>query len=463
MAKETCAEYLADFVSGLRFEDIPPEVIDNAKRRLLDTVGIGLACSRMQYAEKLVETVVEQGGKQEATIIGFGYRLPAPGAILVNASLAHGIDFDDTHIAAGVHPSSCIFPTALAVGELVSAADGKTVLTAAIAGLETMVRLGLAATVGFHAKGFQPTSVCGPVAASVVSGKILGLGPGELVSAMGIGGTLAFGCTEFLSLGSSVKKILPGWAGQSGVMAALLAQKGFAGPATILEGSHGLYQTHLGEGNYNLEVLTRGLGETWESQAIAYKSYPCCHVIQSYVDCVLQMRQKYAIPPDEVSEMQVKVGGAVGKRLCEPIEGKAAPPTPYEAQFSIPYTVAVALIDGQVGISQYRDEKIRDGKIHGLAGKVRPVADPAFEVPGKLPGWVKIKMKDGREYECGKDYPWGSPEDPFTDEDIENKFMANATLAVPKEKARKILDAVYKFENTNNMKEFMGLLKWRGQ
>jgi len=225
----TCAEVLSEFTHDLRPGAIPREVRENVSLRVLDILGIALASTAQDFAPAVLG-VVEAWGSGECTVIGTKLRAAPPMAILANGSLAHGLDYDDTHTVAICHASAVVVPTALALGESLGL-DGAAVLAAMVAGYETMTRIGMAAPGEFHARGWHATAVCGTFAAALAAGKCLGLSRAQLTAALGIAGSLASGVLEHLEDGSWVKRLHPGWAGHSGALAAGLARGGGAGAA----------------------------------------------------------------------------------------------------------------------------------------------------------------------------------------------------------------------------------------
>lgn len=240
----TLAERLASFAAGLTFDAVPAAVVESVRLRVLDVLGIALAASREGWAPSVLATVEAATGRGDSTVIGSKLTTAAPFAILANGTLAHGLDFDDTHARSITHASAVIVPTVLALGEA-HGLDGRRVVTAAVAGYEAIARLGMAAPGAFHARGWHATGVCGTLAAALVAGRCLGLDAGRLVAALGVAGSFASGLLEFLEDGSWVKRLHPGWAGHAGAMAAALARGGFTGPATVLEGRFGLYRSFV--------------------------------------------------------------------------------------------------------------------------------------------------------------------------------------------------------------------------
>lgn len=454
----TYAEQLGDFTANLEFHDIPGSLIESIKLHLLDTIGVCLACSTMPYAQILTDIIGEEGGKPESTVISFGDKLSARGAAFINGSLAHGADFDDSHLEAVLHPTGAIMPAVFALGEK-QRIDGEIALAAITAGLEIMTRLGVAGSPGLIGRWIHPTSACGIFGAAAGAGKILALSPDQIATALGICGSMASGSMEWLADGSWTKCMHPGWAAQAGILAAQMAKKGYTGPHTILEGKRGFYNVFVGQGCYDLEKVSRALGQVWESAKIAFKLYPCCHGTHAYIDCALWLKKKYKIDPDQIAEIECKVGEKVGISLCEPREIKIIPPTPYGAKFSIPYTISVALIEGKVGLPEFSDEKIRDPGILNLARKVNHTMDVTYDEGMALRGWLQVKMKDGKEYLKEVNSCKGTPENPCKEEEIMEKFMSNATMVTSETKAMRLAEILKRLDQLSDISELMNYVK----
>jgi len=234
----TYSEIIADFAVNLRFESIPSEVIAKAKLHLFDIIGVGFASISETFAKSIIEVAKELSGKKESTIIGDEELSSREYVACANGALIHGVDFDDTHIPGIVHPSVCIVLAVLACGE-VRGITGKEALEALVLGYEIITRIGMAADGKFHDKGFHATPLCGTFAASLVAGRIEGQTVQQLVNAMGICGSQARGIQQFLFDGTWTKRLHPGWAVHSGIIASLLASRGFTGPSEVFEGKFG--------------------------------------------------------------------------------------------------------------------------------------------------------------------------------------------------------------------------------
>ena len=272
-AAMTCSEKIGEFVHDLKFDEIPRDVVEKTKLHILDTLGVALAAESEDFTRIMLEVAKSMKGPAESAVWGSKVRLPAANAALVNGTMAHGLDFDDMHRGASTHLSVFVVPTALAIGEA-KKTSGKETLAAIVAGYETGARIGLAALGRLLLRGWHPTGVFGAFASAVAAGKLMGLNARQIAVSMGIAGSQASGLAQWIEEGSWTKRMHPGWAAHSGIIAALLAAKGYDGPLRILEGSKGLYHSFLHEGHFDLTKLTEGLGERWETRQICLKIYP---------------------------------------------------------------------------------------------------------------------------------------------------------------------------------------------
>ena len=415
----TVAAELADWIVGLRLDDIPTEVRHTASRHLLDGLGTGLAAVREGAAEPAVTVAVGLGGPPESTILGGRHKGSAPAAAFATGSLVHALDFDDTHAGGLVHATAGVLPAALAVGEQIGV-SGAEVLTAAVAGYEVVCRLAAAAPHGFHARGLHATSVCGVLAAAAVAGRLSGFDAPRLVDALGIAGSSAGGLLEFLHTGSSTKQLHPGLAGSAGIVAARLAAAGASGPDTVLEGGYGIFAALAGRTDVDAKSVLDGLGETWETTRITVKPYPACQLLHASIDAAL------ALPPLDVASVLADLHPDAVSMVAQPRSTKVRPRTPYEAKFSLPWSVAAALVDGRVDLHTYTHGRLDRAEVTDLADRVAvrvvPSALPAADAPGRL----VVTSTDGSETVAEVAHSGGGPQRPLSDEDLIAKAVANA-------------------------------------
>jgi 2-methylcitrate dehydratase PrpD len=436
------ARRYARFVLSLTGADIPAPVTAKAAVLMLDTLGSCLASSREDFGRAVLDSAERLGGPQESTLIGTKAKAGAANAALANATLAHGLDFDDTREGAIVHTGCVAVTTALAVGEAVGA-SGRAVLEAAIAGVEVMCRVGLAVPGRFHARHFHPTSLTGSFAAAAVAGRLYHLTEDQLVHAFGICGSQAGGIIEYLADGSWTKRLHPGWAAHAGVAAVILARAGFTGPETVFEGAHGFYQAFAGGSvEATVDGLLGTLGREWELEQLTLKPYPCGSIAQPYMDCALRLRDKHQIRPADIATVSCRTAEGPVPRLWEPLAAKHRPANGYAAKFSLPYLLAAMFVKGRASLAEFTDEAVRDEAVLEVAGKVGYEIDASIDYPRQFIGQVTVRLHDGRRLEESQDHPRGGPDSPMSRPEVEAKFRDNASLAVSDAQASRVIGLV---------------------
>jgi 2-methylcitrate dehydratase PrpD len=446
----TVSEALGAFAARIRGADLPAPVLTKTKVHLLDTVGVALASSSMPFARVTFDAITANAGDGGCTVMGYARKLPAAWAALVNGTFSHGIDYDDTHLESVVHVSCSTAPTCVALAEE-RHVSGRDFLTALVLGLETAVRLGLAAPVAFHERGFHPTGVCGTFACGIAAGKLLQLNAVQLADALGLCASMAAGSMEFLTDGSWSKRLHAGWAAHGGIVSAQLAAAGFRGPRASLDGRFGLYRSHLGDRGWNLELITRDLGRRWEMLDIAVKPYPCCHFTHAFIDAVAALQQAHGIRADDIARIECLAAAPVMPIVCEPVATKHVPQTDYDAKFSIPYAVASQLVRGDVDLDAFTDAAIREPAVLQLAARVECRAHPEPDFPRVFPGHVRITLRDGRVLEQREPVNRGSAERPLTTEAVRTKFFRNATRAIPPAQADALAAAIERLEDAETI------------
>jgi len=441
---ETYSETIGRFAGELKLADVPAAVVEKAKLVFLDTIGIALASSTMDFGLMAINVARKLGGPKASLLIGTSDRVAAANAVIANGTLAHGLDYDDTLEEAIVHTGCCAGITALAAGEEVGA-TGAAVLEAAIVGTEVLCKVGLVAPGKFHARGFHPTAICSTFGAAAAAGKLYGLNLNQWVDAFGLCGSQSSGIIEYLADGTWTKRIHPGWSAHGGVIATLLAKEGFRGPAKVLEGTHGFFSAFGGKNDYDFEKILE-LGQRWEIPRLTFKSYPCGSISHPYMDCALRIKQKHSPHPDQIMEVICRTAEGPVHRLWEPLANKQKPVSSYGAKFSLPYSIAVMLIRGRAGLEEFSESAIRDHELLALAAKVRYEVDPKIDYPRHFEGHVQLKMKDGSVFTEDQLHPRGGYEDPLPPEEVEAKFRANARLALAEDDMEEIIRMVQQLE-----------------
>jgi 2-methylcitrate dehydratase PrpD len=448
------AETLAGFTAGLGFERIPPAVTARAKQLMLDAVGIALASTGFDFAHRTLTAMRGLAGEGDTPVIGFPGLLPMRDAALVNGVLIHGLDYDDTHIGGVIHPTASLLPTVLAVGAR-RQASGAAALAAYVAGVEAAARLGAVAKGGFHQIGFHPTGLIGAFACALAAGKLMGLGEEQLVMAQGITLSAAAGSLEFLEDGAWTKRFHPGWAANAGITAAALAQQGFVGPKRAYEGRFGLYASHLQERYHasDLGLATRDLGEVWELMQVAVKPFPACHFTHACADAAIALKHEHGLEARGIAHIEALVPAEVVQTVCEPVANKRHPANAYDAQFSIPFIVAAALIHGRFTLAELTPEAISDPEILALAERVDYRVDPGSGFPCYYSGELVVATTDGRSLRHREHMNRGCGDRPLGESEILLKFHDNADRTVAPERAAEIKEIVLGLDTAADLRE----------
>lgn len=397
-----------------------PLALPVARRLLMDVAGICIAARYEDYVVAALAAVEQPG---PCTAIGFSQGYGVEAAAFVNGIAAHGEDFDDTYEGGPVHAGAVIVPALLAAVQR-HELDGAALLRGIAIGVEVTCRLCAVAPTRVHKAGFHPTAIFGVMGAVAGIGSALKLTEAQIVNAFGIAGSMAGGIIEYLADGSWTKRMHPGWAAQSAYRAVRLAQAGFVGPATVFEGTHGLFHGFANTKDGDFEAMLAGFGERWVWTTIAFKPYACGTMAHPYIDCARALR-KQGVTADQVRSIECETAEGIVHRLWEPLALKASPPNAYAAKFSIPYAIAAGLVLDDAGLSAYTEAMVQRADLRALAGKVRYVVDPANPYPKRFTGHVRVTLLDGRVLEERQGYFKGGAEHPLSDADLEQKFRAN--------------------------------------
>ena len=451
---------LAGNIIDTNYENLPSEVVKATKRLFMDGLGVGLAGSAEAGVSELIDIVRDWDGRRESTVWVYGDRLPCVSAAQANATMIHALDYDDTHDVAILHASSVAVPTALAIAEKLGGVDGKRLITAVALAVDLAARLCLANKVSVFDRGWQYTAIHGNFSAAAITGKLLGLDEETLVSAFGLAYHQAGGNLQCIHDGTLAKRAGPGFAARDGIMAVLMAQKGITGARNVLQGRDGLFNVYH-RGDYNPEVLTANLGEKFEVVNLSFKPYPCCRNTNPPIDATLAMVGEYNIKAEDVDSVTIYVSKGAMKLLGEPLNTKQNPSTTVDAQFSIPWTVASAIVKGKVGIAEFTPQAIKDKTVLALSNKVTPKLDESLNRMGVSPAIVEIKTKDGKVYSKRVDTPYGSPENPMSMDAMAAKLWDCASYAakpLSQKNVEKLIQLVSRLEAVSDVEEVVRLL-----
>jgi 2-methylcitrate dehydratase PrpD len=426
-------ERLAQFVVGMRWDDLPAKVAHQAKRSTMNFFGVVLTGCRNETIETLVQTLAPFSGGRQATIVGRPERIDALSAAFLNAAGANVLDFCDTHVLTALHPTAPVVPPLLALGEL-ETISGRDFLLAVVLGYEIECRIALAMSPSHYNRGWHITSTCGVFGAAVASGKLLRLNAQQMVWALGNAATQSGGLCE--CLGTPAKSVSVGNAARNGLLSALLAAKNFDGPPEPLNGVQGYYNA-LNE-TPKLPSLAERLGETWEIMPTAYKPYPCGFVIHPVLDCVLDWRRDH-------SAAVVEKVVVTGNPLLAIRTDRPDIATGRESQVSTQHAVAAALVTGQAGVEQFTDTCVNDPAVRALRGRVSVVRDESF---ANIAAAVEITTADGATHKIAQQASRGSEANPMSDKDLEDKLRAAAAMAIPRNDVSPLIDAIWQLDSS---------------
>ncbi|MCH7769880.1 MAG: MmgE/PrpD family protein [Bacteroidetes bacterium] len=473
---KSISRQMAEFAIKLKYEALPEEVVHEVKRYLYDSLGCAFGGYHTKDVNIIRDIYKDLGGKSESTIIGFGEKLPAVNATLVNSLMIRALDFNDIYWKEDpCHPSD-IIPAAFSIGELVGASM-KEVITAIVLAYEFEQRLCLFATPGVRERKWHHATLTQFVS-PIVAGKLLGLNEDQMVNAIGISGSHnhTIGCPTAGKL-TMMKNTVDPMAVQAGVFAALLAQKGFSGTEAVFEGKEGLMDTFLGwdtkdqkvkpvqmegrdglnEWSWNIDALLGGLGESYKIMECSMKAFPTEALTHTHLSATLKVVTTNNISYDQIESVTLTTLAQAYDILFDP--HKYRPESRETADHSLPYCIAAALVDHKITTQSFSDEKLKDPRIWEVIDKIKGEPSEEFEkmFPAKQPSKVVVKTKDGKEYSEYLEYPKGDPREPMTMEDLENKFNSLSAKLLTDRRQKEIKEMIFSCENMT-IKDFMNKL-----
>ena len=418
---------LAKWSSGLVFDDLPADVIDATKLRVLDVIGLALAGAETDFGRSVRDAALALSPPGPCRIWGTGEGVGVATAAFANGANSQALEFDDTHNESIVHMSSPAVAAALAMTGT-NTISGRDLIVAIALGNEISCRVGSVASGQFHKRGFHPTGLFATFGVTYLASRLLGLNTTRTAQAAGICGSFASGLLECWVDGTQSKFLHPGWAAQSGISAALLAKTGATGPARVFEGRWGLFESHLQDASAarNYGRIRDGLGSHWESRHSSFKPFPAAHVLHPYISAILRLREKHSINIADVEHVECPVTQFIVGIVCEPIEEKVAPASDSHGRVSLQYSLAEALALGSLGKNAYSEKSRRDPAILALAKRIRYHVDPDYPGPGRFKGALIITLKNGTSFSHVEEYNRGSAENPMTYAEIRAKFDDNA-------------------------------------
>ena len=452
---ETISQRWAKFTLELKYDNIPPEAIKEAKRFLLDSVGCAFSALNNKDTQAAYNYLEDLGGKKQATIIGWGTKTNLPQATLMNSLLIRALDYNDIYWEQDPSHPSDIIPAVLSTGEFMKK-NGKEVLTGIILAYELEMRLCKAAFPGVREIGWHHATLTQFVS-PVIAGRMLGLSEEEIVAAIGISGSSHFTLGGVVAGHlTNMKNAADSFAVEAGVRAALLAIKGYTGPVEIFEGKEGLFEV-LDKVKWDRDILTKGLGENFLINKCSYKAFSTEALTHQPITAALEVMKENNLDPKEVKEILVETTTRGADILSDP--SKYKPTTKETADHSLPYCIAVAVTKGNVLPFDFEEDALKDSFVWSLLDKIKVVANPEIDAlfPKVKRAIVTIKTSKG-EYKKQEDFAKGQPERPLSKKELISKFKANSKKKISSSRMEDIIKATQELENINEIEKYMKLL-----
>ena len=436
---------LAEFITSVELSSVEPTIQHEAKRTLVNLLAVSLSASQHNTASSLFDLIAEEGGNPRASIISQKSKVNIYQAAFANGYLAHLQDFDDTHFPTVLHPSAPVWPAVIAVGQALNS-SGAAVLEAGIIGLEIACRAAMSVHPWHYDMGWHITGTAGVFGAAAGAAKLLGLSETETIQALGLAGTQSAGIRE--TFGTAGKPMHAGHAAASGANSALLIKKGFSGPTTIFSGRRGWWAVYSPDG-HNSQKLTERLGEDWELLNNGLKPYANGVVSHPIQDAIIKLREENQLSPEHVKSIDLKVNPLVFELMDRP-----TPMTGLDGKFSFQHCAAAALVDGAGTDAQFTDERVLDEEIANIRNLVTASINTEYEEDRAE---ATVTTKQGRIHTVEVKHAKGSPSNPLSDIDLEQKYQQLTEMRVGSSRSQKLYISVMALDTISDINEVMEL------
>lgn len=447
---------LAYFAADLDFADLPPAVIAHGKLAILDGLGVILQGATLPWSRMVADLAIADGGRGEATILGRGVKVPAAAAALANATAGHAFELDDIHRDSIVHPNSIVVPVAVNMAERAGGGDGRTALTAIVAGYEVANRIGAAAGTDLLLRGFHPQGTAGAIAAAVTAGKMLGLDGAALLHAIGIAGSLGAGLMAAQE-GAMVKRLHSGRAAEAGVRAALLAARGFTGIENLVEADYGGFLSSFAGGTHGLPRALDGVGATWETTNSGFKPHATVTSIHSCLDSLARIMADHGLTAGDIARVDAGISHPTFVHCAWPYRAQSVT----AAQMNLYYGLAMIALDGAAFTAQFDEARLTDPAVLDFIAKVHAAVDPEIDALGpsaRHMAKLTVTTTDGRVLRHTERHRRGSPENPVSAADLVAKFEALTGPLLAPTAGAMCQDLVNDFDNLADVRSVIDAL-----
>jgi 2-methylcitrate dehydratase PrpD len=449
-------EKLVDYILDTKYEDLPSGIVDIGKNLILTIFGTTMAGAMTEGCEALVSQIKEWGGKEEATILIHGGRVPAYHAVLTNSYMARALDFDDG-IRPGMHVGASVVPAALAASELAGGCSGEEFLTSVAVGAEVADRINLVSDYD----GFDPTGICSIFGAATACSRILGLDRDQTWNALAMAFNRSGGSFQSNIEGTLSVRLIQGFVSQGGMICAQLAKRGFTGPKSFLEGVYGYFHLYAKD-RYDPEAVVGELGERFEFEKTLFKKYPSCGDTLTSTEAILELVKEKGITPEDVIRIDIRVTPYAYKLTGNEFKIRDNPRV--DAQFNIMYCVANVLLRRSSRLEHFEASLVRDPKIMEMTGKIHVMPDPALDKRGETAMEMQVLTKSGTVYNRSIDFPPGGPEKPLTTHENTERFrncISYSKEALPQENTEKLVQWIKELEEIKDVRCLIPLVLYQ--
>ena len=448
---ENMTEKFAEFCEQLKYEDLSPEVIKRTKLLILDTVGIIIRARHDAESTSSLVSAIEKLEMSNGSCQVFSDKktYSPSAAALLNGTLAHSLDFDDTHAEASLHSSAPILSAALAAAQM-NKSSGQELITACVVGYEVQIRLGLAGGASAHyKKGFHPSATCGIFGAAAAAGFLMGLTKEQYISAFGIALSQSAGSMQFLTDGAWTKRSHVGQAAQNGLSCAIMAGEGFKGPSKAFEGQWGYLHSYASGGN--IKKAIDGLGEKFETLNLGVKPYPSCRYSHAAIDVLIELKKELNFSSEDLDDVDIGLSETALNIIGYPLNDKQNPKSIVDGQFSMPFCAAVTVKSGGLQWDDYKNH-LNNSDTLSLCNKIKVSPDKDAEecCPEYMSAKVKVVVK-GKKHEKFVKIPKGEPENFMDDAEFISKFQGLTEPYLSKQRVDQLTDLMLKMDKANNV------------
>lgn len=448
------ARSVSKMYSKINYDNLPKNVIEITKMFIMDSIGTSLAGTRAPGCQETVDVFKSMEGKPESTVIGFSLKLPAHSSALINSMTTHALDFDDTYDPAAMHCYTSTLPAALAIAEKKQNVSGKLLISSVALGVDLCARLGAAIN---SPLSWIRSSTCGSFSSALAASKVSGLSEDKILNALGIVYSQTSGNAQCLIDGGLAKRMQPAFAASSGVIAALLSETGLTGARDVFEGKYGFFNLYE-RGNYNREIVLENLGNEFYGTKISIKPYPSCRMTHASIDAALYLKENYEFELKDVEKIELYTSQMVKDMVGGPFAIRENPQV--DAQFSIPYTVSIALAKGKPFIDDFYNDRVRNHNVD-LVNKIAVFSDDKLDPRDIKSATIRLYFKNGKELNYKVDIFKGNPENPLSQTEYIEKFKKCANFGLKKfseTQLDELTEKILNLEKVENISEFTQIL-----